>query len=109
MSEADIPKLEFIARMIHVSEEIISRHGGIDQALEDIEGQNALLMCVLQIGETLNTIKNLEWRKILPVSEAYGLRNLIAHHYDSVDLSIISEILEFDFPNLKNNIHSLLG
>lgn len=85
--------------MIRISDEIIKRHGGIEQSLEDIEGQNALLMCVLQIGETLNSIKNNKWKEILPVREAYGLRNLIAHHYDSVDISIISEILEIDLPN----------
>ncbi|MCG9875910.1 MAG: DUF86 domain-containing protein [Leptospiraceae bacterium] len=108
MSEFDLPRLEFILRMIHISEEIISRHNGIDSALEDIEGQNALLMCVLQVGETLNRIQNKEWRNFLPVKESYGLRNLIAHQYDSVDLSIISEILEFDFPDLKSKITKLL-
>ncbi|MDX1957856.1 MAG: HepT-like ribonuclease domain-containing protein [Leptospiraceae bacterium] len=95
--------------MINISEEIISRHNGIEPALEDLEGQNALLMCVLQIGESLNKIQNNEWRKILPVNESYGLRNLIAHQYDSVDLSIISEILEIDFPDLKNKINNLLN
>lgn len=108
MSESDLPRLEFLLRMIHISEEIVSRHNGIEPALEDIEGQNALLMCVLQVGESLNKIQNNEWRNILPVRESYGLRNLIAHQYDSVDFSIISEILEFDFPDLKSKIKKLL-
>lgn len=30
-------------------------------------------------------------------------------NYDSVDISIISEILENDFPDLKFKVHSLLG
>jgi uncharacterized protein with HEPN domain len=93
--------------MLNISEEIILRHGGIDQAPENIEGQNALLMCILQIGETLNAIKTENWRKILPVQEAYGLRNLIEHQYDSSDLSNISEILEIDFPALKVKVQSL--
>jgi uncharacterized protein with HEPN domain len=109
MFNSDAAKLEFILKMINISEEIISRYESIDHALEDIEGQNALLMCVLQVGENLHKIKNTEWRNILPVSESYGLRNLIAHNYDSVDISIISEILETDFPELKTTIQGLLS
>jgi uncharacterized protein with HEPN domain len=108
LNDSDKAKLEFIFKMISNIEIIIERHKGIDQTIEDLEGQNAILMCVLQIGETLNKLENAELRTSLPVKESYGLRNLIAHHYDSVDLSIISEILEYDIPELKLAIQNYL-
>lgn len=102
--DTDRAILEFILKMITATETIIKRHGSIDKAVEDIEGQNALLMCILQIGENLRKIKTEKLRKQLPIQESYGLRNLIAHHYDSVDISIISEIIEYDIPDLKNRV-----
>lgn len=107
-NNSDSAKLEFIFRMIQNIEFIINKHSGIDQALEDLEGLNAILMFVLQIGETLNKLENMELRNNLPVKESYGLRNLIAHNYDSVDTGILSEILELDIPDLKIKIQIYL-
>lgn len=104
LNDSDNATLEFILKMVNTINIIVNNHGGIDQALEDLEGQNALLMCILQIGENLNKIKNENLIKVLPVKESYGLRNLIAHHYDSVDIPTISEIIEFDIPDLREKL-----
>lgn len=104
LSESDKATLEFILKMVNTIDIIVNNHGGIDRALEDLEGQNALLMCILQIGENLNKIKDENLRMNLPVKESYGLRNIITHHYDSVDIPTISEIIEFDIPDLKEKL-----
>ncbi|MBP7284599.1 MAG: hypothetical protein KBA66_23640 [Leptospiraceae bacterium] len=67
LNDSDKAKLEFIFKMISSIEIIIERHKGIDQTIEDLEGQNAILICVLQIGETLNKLENAELRTSLPV------------------------------------------
>ncbi len=108
LDSTDLARLEFCVKMIRVCEEVIKRHGSIDQAIEDIEGQNAVMMCILQIGETLAKLQSLELRSVLPVKESYAVRNIIAHNYDSIDLTILSEILETDLPDLKLKIESIL-
>jgi hypothetical protein len=54
-------KIEFIVEMVDNIDAIAKRHGGIVKALEDFEGQMALLMGLSQIGETLK--KHLLFRK----------------------------------------------
>jgi uncharacterized protein with HEPN domain len=108
LESTDRARLEFCLKMILVCKEIIERHGSIDLAIEDIEGQNAVMMCILQIGEKLSKLQSLELRSILPVKESYAVRNIIAHNYDNIDLTILSEILETDLPDLKVKIDSIL-
>ena len=50
-------KTKFILKMIDNIKRIITKHGGIVKALEDeLEAQPAILMALLQIGESLNKI-----------------------------------------------------
>ena len=50
-------KTKFILKMIDNIKRIIQKHGGIVKALEDeLEAQPAILMALLQIGESLNKI-----------------------------------------------------
>ena len=50
-------KTKFILKMIDNIKKIITKHGGIVKALEDeLEAQPAILMALLQIGESLNKI-----------------------------------------------------
>lgn len=95
--------------MIRITEEIISRHGSIDATIEDVEGQNTIMMCILQIGESLSKLQSLKLRNELPVKESYAVRNLVAHQYDSVDLTILADILENDLPDLKIRIDEILN
>lgn len=100
--------LEFVLQMIEEAEMVIERHGSAYLTLNDFEGKNAILLNILQIGEKLNKIESLEIRNILPISEAYSIRNRITHDYDGIDLEIVEEILVEEFPLLKQNINNLL-
>ncbi|MGM0623722.1 MAG: hypothetical protein ACQESH_06840 [Campylobacterota bacterium] len=51
--QSSVAKIDFMLEMIENIEKIVKRHGGIVKAIDDFEGQMALLMGIAQIGETL--------------------------------------------------------
>lgn len=102
MSEhCDAAKLAFILEMIEDVEFICQRHGGVISALEDREGKPAILMSLLQIGETLKKISDETLKSELPIQGAYGVRNIIAHDYEGVDLALIENLIKTFLPELK--------
>ena len=102
-----VAKVSFVLEMIEKIELIVARHKGVVNALEDTEGQLALLMAVSQIGETLDkideeTICTLD----LEVEQkgAYETRNFIVHDYDGVDLYLIEKVIEHYLPQMKTKL-----
>ena len=53
MKQSELAKIHFILEQIDRIERIIRRHSGVVAAMEDFEGEMALLMGIAQIGETL--------------------------------------------------------
>jgi len=104
-------KIEFILQMISNIETIIQRHGNITNALEDIvEAKPAILMALMQIGESLKKIDDDILKKYELLNEkkgAYSVRNFIAHDYDGVDLGLIDAIIRENLPSLKEKIQKL--
>ena len=105
---SDTSRLEFIVEMIEDIEFIISESGSLKKALDNRIGKHALLMCLMQIGETLHKVKDEEIRKELPIKGSYDVRNFIAHDYEGVDLGLIDNILRYLIPELKMTIVVLL-
>ena len=105
--KSDVARLEFVLKTISDIELIIERHRNIESALNDIEGYHAIMMCFMQIGETLNKIHSLQIREKLPVDLAYKMRNIIVHDYIGVNPAIIKETLVSDFSVLKKTIQNL--
>jgi uncharacterized protein with HEPN domain len=93
--------------MIQDTDTIAARHGGAISALADVEGRHALMMCCLQIGETLGKLQSPEIRALLPVELAYGLRNIIAHDYLGINDTVIVDTLTADLPRLRRAIQSI--
>jgi len=57
MSAKSLAKIEFVLEMIENIETVCQRHRGIREALEDeVEGRAAILMFLMQIGETLKKL-----------------------------------------------------
>ena len=104
-------KIEFILQMISNIETIIQRYGNITNALKDIvEARPAILMALMQIGESLKKIDDDILKKYGLLSEkkgAYSVRNFIAHDYDGVDLGLIDAILRENLPSLKEKMQKL--
>lgn len=94
--------------MIEDIEKIVKRHSGLDSCLDDVEGHHAVMMCLVQIGESLSKIKEKEAADKLPVSLAYKMRNVIAHDYLGVNLEMIKSTINKDIPELKKLAHELL-
>lgn len=111
MSE-DIARIKFVKKMIDSIEVIVSRHGGITAALADEEeGQKAMLMCLQQIGESLNKIKDPAIRGAFnpdDIKGAYDVRMFIAHDYMGVNIAIIERILREKIPVFKHIVCTLL-
>ncbi len=66
----------------------------------------------MQIGEIANVklsdgakeaMSDIPWHMI------YGMRNRIVHGYDGVDMSIVWDTVQNDFPDLKNKINKYLS
>ncbi len=97
-------KLDFIILMCDNIEKITKRHKGIVKALEDFEGQMAILMAISQIGETLKKlpIEIIQKYKLQnDLDGAYYTRNYIVHDYEGVDLALIENMVRVHIPNLK--------
>jgi len=104
----DRARLEFILQMIGNIEIVVKGHGDVKKALEDIEGQSAILLFLVQIGEKLGKIKSPDLLADLPIKAAQSVRNIIVHDYTNVNISLIEEIILLNLPELKEKINTIL-
>lgn len=75
--------------------------------------QDAVIRNFEIIGEASKNIERiapdfLATRPELPLSFAYDMRNLLAHGYYKVDLSIVWKTFESDLPYLKEQVENVL-
>jgi len=78
---------------------------------EDWESAFALRLALQILGEAAGRLPK-EWRHEhpeLPWNEVMGLRHVLVHDYDAVDLDILWRIAEKDLPPLIQGLESLSG
>jgi uncharacterized protein with HEPN domain len=78
--------------------------------LSDRTMQHAVIRCLTVVGEAANRV-SAETRDTLPDiawGEAVGLRNVLVHEYQRIDLSRIWTIVETDLPPLVNALNAYL-
>ena len=113
MSKSQLAKVAFILEMIENIEMVIARHGSITKALEDtLEARAAILMYLMQIGETLKKVELALLQKYdleVEMKGAYDVRNFIAHDYDGVNIIVIEDIIRTNLPILKSRIETMLA
>lgn len=86
----------------------------ITVAIENKVVKPAIRMHIIKIAEQFNKLKDENQFKILEqfhLNDLRGInavRNFIAHDYDSVDDSIIEDVLRDNFPQIKQDVDSLL-
>lgn len=105
-----LAKADFMLEMIEKIENITKRHGGIVKAIEDFEGQMAILMGIAQIGETLKKLDDEVLAKYDLTKDkegAYYTRNYIVHDYEGVDPAYIESIVRDYLPKLKIKLHQI--
>lgn len=96
---------KYLERIINYSSKIIRYLEEVTR-IEEFESNeekiDAVLLNLEQIGETAkklseefkDNISTIEWNKII------GLRNLISHEYEGVDLTIIYNVATINIPEL---------
>ena len=97
-------KLSFILEKIEDIESFKTRYKSIGDLLNDVMGYDATLMSLLQIGETLNRLRDESFAQKLPIKGTYDVRNFIAHDYEGVNKMIIEDIIRNELPKLKQII-----
>jgi len=104
-------QVAYIQKMISHIETILKRHNGTENALADeVEARAAIMMSLMQIGETINKIDTdlLEQFDLLQDAKgAYSVRNFIAHDYEGVDLALMAEIINDNVPQLGQKLQNL--
>lgn len=100
--------VDVLNRIVYYCKEIsntIERFGNKYEIFSnDSVYQNAVALCVLQIGELTthfteefkNTYNEMPWNQIK------ALRNIVAHNYGKIDKEILWETISNDIPNLQN-------
>ena len=106
--KADLARLERLDSYINDIFTIVERHGSITDTLGDLEGQYAVMLCLTQIGEQISKIEEPEFVSQLPVRMAAGLRNVIVHDYEGVELTIIANTVRDSLPQLRTTIRHIL-
>ncbi len=101
---------EYIDRIITYCEKINKYMNGIT-SIEIFENHelnlDAVMLNLQQIGETAkklsinakNGYSDIDWQKII------GLRNMISHEYEGIDITIIFDIATVHVPHLLNALN----
>lgn len=104
VSSRDLSILKHIKDYCAQIEEAVARFGkNQDLFLRDDVYHNAVALCILQIGELVGIMSD-DFRAAhteIPWREIKLMRNIVAHHYGSVDHSITWDVVINDIPQLK--------
>jgi uncharacterized protein with HEPN domain len=96
---------------LHANDALAIAHRiGRESFLSDRTMQHAVIRCLTVVGEAANRV-SAETRDALPDvtwGEAVGLRNVLVHEYQRIDLSHVWTIVETDLPPLVNALNAYL-
>jgi uncharacterized protein with HEPN domain len=82
-----------------------------EEFLADIKIQDAVIRRIEIIGEASNRISSEARNRFshLPWKEMRGMRNLLIHEYDEIDLKEIWNTVKNDLPDLIKEIEKILS
>lgn len=112
MDERDRKVLERIYQHIQSVLAYCEECNSLDEFEEDTMRVEATVFNFLQIGELAkaklsddakNKMSDIPWKYI------YGMRNRIVHRYEGVDMRIVWDTVQEDFPTLKEAIEKNLS
>ena len=111
--ENELVRIKSIYTKLLAIETIVKRHKGIVKALEDVEGQPAILMLLIASAEQFTKLKSTN-AKVLQefdsddIKGIISVRNFIAHDYDGINLAMIENDLRYNIPKIVEIIDNLL-
>ena len=87
--------LDILAHILRYCGQLETAHADFQASkahfLESTTYQNAICMCILQIGELIGKLSD-EFRQAhteIPWRSIRGMRNFVAHEYGSLDLEVV--------------------
>ena len=113
-SEDEIARVKSIYIKLTAITTIIKRHKGIVEALEDVEGQPAILMLLIATAEQFAKLEKKD-SKLLnefekdDIKGMISVRNFIAHDYDGINLVMIENDLRLNIPKILSIIEKILS
>lgn len=108
MSTRDEKRLEDMLRAIASIEEHCPNHKERLKTYEPLLSH--VVLKLMHIGEAASGLDESirERAPEVPWSEIIGMRNILVHEYDAVDIDIVWEAIQSDLPSLKQEIGTLL-
>ena len=101
-----------IKNMLKCIYKILEYTNGVssEQFFLDLKLQDACLMNLTQIGENVVNIDDafMEKHNDIIWKQIKGMRNVIVHDYDGVNMTIVWDIIEKDLPKLKSQLEKIL-
>ncbi len=106
---------DIVEHILRYCKQIDTAHKDFDHSeerfCESSTYQNAVSMCILQIGELVNRLTDdfksandtIPWHKIR------GMRNYVAHEYGSIDLDVVWFVANKSIEELKTFCESFLA
>jgi uncharacterized protein with HEPN domain len=81
-----------------------------EQFLEDVQAQDAVIRRLAVMGEAARRVSEARRRSLpqLPWREIIGIRNLVVHEYDDVDVGVVWDTVSRDLPALVAALEELL-
>ena len=102
-----------IEKMIAYCRDIETLMARYDRSFEtyqaDIAFQYSCSMCLIQIGELAGLLSDEARSTGIPWHAIRAMRNLHAHDYENVDLSVVWDTLENDIADLREKLSGLLN
>ncbi len=108
----DLNIIEHILQYCDEIENTIYRFGkNYDVFKRDTVYQNACALCILQIGELAGHVSEAfkSLYQEIPWKNIRGMRNIVAHAYGNLSLSLTWETINEDIPALKTQCEEILG
>ena len=104
MPERDRSLVEHI---LHDCDQVETAHGDFGRSEDAFRSsttyQNAVSMCILQIGELVNHLSD-EFKSAhseMPWRQIRGMRNYVAHQYGSIDLDVVWHAATVNMESLR--------
>ena len=102
--ERDNNILKHIIEYCDQIESTITRFGDDFETFDqDVIYRNAVSLCILQIGELVGILSD-EFKQEhdnIPWTQIKKMRNIVAHRYGTVDVTITWDVIKDDIPDLR--------
>jgi len=104
---------QWLVDMLQAAQEILSFAEGFDRAALESDRRtcSAILYEIIVIGEAANRLSNTFRSRYshIPWQSIVGMRNILVHQYDQVDVDIVWDAVSIDVPELIAILKPLLA